>query len=236
VASAVATVRRELRALADPARAALLQRYFKTGPGEYGAGDKFLGLTVPAVRKLARAHRALPLADVRALLRSRWHEERLLALLVLVDRYARGTPAEREAIYRLYLGSTRYIDNWDLVDVSAKDIVGPHVDPRDIAVLERLARSRSVWERRIAVLSTFRWIAQGTCAPSLRIARMLRDDPHDLIHKAVGWMLREVGNRDPAAAERFLRDHQRLMPRTMLRYAIEKLPERRRREYLEGKA
>jgi 3-methyladenine DNA glycosylase AlkD len=229
-------LRLELRAMADPARAALLRRYFKAGPGGYGAGDEFLGITVPALRKVARAYRTLPLAQVRSLLRSRWHEERLLALLVLVEQYGRGSPADRDAIYRLYLGRTRHINNWDLVDLSAKDIVGPHLDPRDVAVLERLARSKSVWERRIAVLATFRWIAQGTCGPSLRLARMLLDDPHDLIHKAVGWMLREVGNRDRATADAFLREHCRTMPRTMLRYAIEKLPEKRRREFLSGQA
>jgi 3-methyladenine DNA glycosylase AlkD len=225
-----------LRALENPEDARFLQRYFRTGPGEYGEGDRFLGIRVPAVRKLAREFRGTPLDETATLLRSEWHEARLLALLLLVDTYARGDADTREAVYRLYRASTRYVNNWDLVDTSAPYIVGAHLEGRDRSELERLARSDSLWERRIAMLSTQHFIRQGDFGTALRIAEMLVDDRHDLIHKAVGWMLREVGNRDRAAEEAFLRRHQRTMPRTMLRYAIEKFPPELRRAYLAGTA
>jgi 3-methyladenine DNA glycosylase AlkD len=230
------TLRRELRAQADPNDAVNLQRFFKTGPGQYGEGDRFLGLRVPALRRFARAYRDLPAADALTLLESRWHEERLLALLLLVDRYRRGQPDEKQRLYDAYLGHTRHINNWDLVDLSAVHIVGPHVSPQNVAVLERLAKSPDVWERRIAVLATLHWIKQRELAPALRIAAMLLADTHDLIHKAVGWMLREIGKRDRGVEEAFLREHYRTMPRTTLRYAIEHFPERDRRRYLAGTA
>jgi 3-methyladenine DNA glycosylase AlkD len=223
-----------LRELGDPDDAAFLQRYFRTGPGEYGEGDRFLGIRVPAVRKLVRAYRGTPLDEVAALLRSEWHEARLLALLLLVDAYGRGDGATREAVYRLYLASTPYINNWDLVDTSAPHVVGAHLEAGDRGELDRLARSGSLWERRIAMLATQHFIRRGEFVTALRIAEALVGDPHDLIHKAVGWMLREVGNRDRAAEEAFLRRHQRTMPRTMLRYAIEKFPPELRRAYLAG--
>lgn len=230
----VAEVRRSLRRLADPEAAAFLRGYFRTGPGEYGEGDRFLGVRVPEVRRLVRAHRALPIEAVAELLHSRWHEERLLALLLMVEQYRRGAARERDAIFRLYLDNTRYINGWDLVDASAKHIVGPHLGPEGIDTLETLACSASVWERRIAVLATFPFIADGTFAPSLRIARLLLDDPHDLIHKAVGWMLREIGRRDRGVEEAFLREHCRTMPRTMLRYAVERFPHAARQRYMKG--
>ena len=226
------TVRRDLRVEADPEDAVHLQRFFKTGPGQYGAGDRFLGIRVPALRRLVRAHCELPLPDVLVLLQSKWHEERLLALLLLVDRYRRSDDDAKQTIHDAYLANTRYINNWDLVDASAEHIIGPHSDPNDTALLDRLCASDSVWERRIAMLATFHWIKQKQFAPALRIAEALVNDDHDLIHKAVGWMLREIGNRDRATEERFLRAHGRTMPRTMLRYAIEKFPEDNRRRYL----
>jgi len=229
-------LRRELRAGADPNDAVNLQRFFKTGPGQYGDGDKFLGLRVPALRRLARAYRDLPTEDALTLLQSAWHEERLLGLLLLVDRYRRGEAAERQVVYDAYLEHRRHINNWDLVDASAEHIVGPHVGLQNIDALERLARSPDIWERRIAMLATFHWIKQGEFAPALRVAEMLLNDRHDLIHKAVGWMLREIGNRDRAVAEAFLREHHRSMPRTTLRYAIEHFPERQRQRYLAGTA
>jgi 3-methyladenine DNA glycosylase AlkD len=230
--ASLVVLRRELRALADPRAAKFLQRFFKTGPGGYGAGDRFLGLRVPELRRLAREHRGLGRVQTLALLRSRWHEERLLALFLLVARFRRGTADERAAIARAYLAHTRCVNNWDLVDASAGQILGAHLYPGQAAVLERLARSRSLWERRIAIMATSRWIREREFGPTLRVARMLLDDPHNLIHKAVGWMLREVGKRDRWREEAFLRRHGRAMPRTMLRYAIERLPGRRRREYL----
>jgi len=225
-------LRRELRAEADADDAVHLQRFFKTGPGQYGEGDRFLGVRVPVLRRLAREYRTLPADDAVVLLQSRWHEERLLGLLLLIGIYQRGQGAEKQAVYDAYLAHTRHINNWDLVDASAEHIVGPHVSPGQLDVLERLAHSSDLWERRIAMLATFHWIKQGQFAPALRIATLLLADRHDLIHKAVGWMLREIGKRDRAVEKAFLREHCRVMPRTALRYAIEHFPERERRRYL----
>jgi len=225
-------LRRELRAEADADDAVHLQRFFKTGPGQYGEGDRFLGVRVPVLRRLAREYRTLPADDAVVLLQSRWHEERLLGLLLLIGIYQRGQGAEKQAVYDAYLAHTRHINNWDLVDASAEHIVGPHVSPGQLDVLERLAHSSDLWERRIAMLATFHWIKQGQFAPALRIATLLLADRHDLIHKAVGWMLREIGKRDRAVEKAFLREHCRVMPRTALRYAIEHFPEPERRRYL----
>jgi 3-methyladenine DNA glycosylase AlkD len=227
-------IRREMRELADPQVAAFLPRFFQTGPGQYGEGDRFLGIRVPELRRLARRYRSLPREEVGELLRSPWHEERLLALVLLVEQYRRGSEAERQAIYTIYLAHTRYINNWDLVDASAEHILGAHLDSEHFTVLEEMAHSESVWERRMAILSSFHWIKQGVFRPTLRLATVLLDDAHDLIHKAVGWMLREVGKRDMEREEEFLRERYRIMPRTMLRYAIERFPERRRQQYLRG--
>ena len=230
----VGDVRAAIRAEASAADAEFLQRYFKTGPGEYGEGDRFLGVRVPALRGLAKRFRALPPDDVLALLRSEWHEERLLALLLMVEQYVRGDAARRGEIHQAYLANTAYVNNWDLVDSSAPTLVGAHLAPGHTALLDRLSRSANTWERRIAMLATAHAIRAGDFAPTLRIAERLLADPHDLIHKAVGWMLREVGKRDPAREEAFLRAHYRRMPRTMLRYAIERFPEELRQRYLRG--
>jgi len=229
--SAVAA-RRRLRDFADPESALFVQRYFKTGPGQYGEGDKFLGLNVPDLRKVAREFRALPLAGLRQLLQSKWHEERLLALVILVDQYGGGDEKARDAIYKLYLASTSRINNWDLVDCSAPQIVGGHLEARSRKPLYRLVKSKSVWERRIAILATHHFIRRGEFDDTFALAESLLDDKHDLIHKAAGWMLREVGKRDRAALEKFLRKHAAKMPRTMLRYSIERFPEATRRKYL----
>jgi 3-methyladenine DNA glycosylase AlkD len=221
-----------LQALGDPEHARFVAGYFRTGPGEYAEGDQFLGIRVPVLRGLVREYRGLPLERTAELLRSPWHEARLLACLLLADAYPRGDEARREAIYRLYLQNTKYINNWDLVDSSAPQVVGAHLQEGDRTILEELARSESVWERRIAILATQHFIRRGDFGPTLKIAEMLVDDRHDLIHKAAGWMLREVGNRDRAAEEAFLRRHHRTMPRTMLRYAIEKFPPDLREAYL----
>jgi 3-methyladenine DNA glycosylase AlkD len=224
----------ELRALGSPGRGASSQRFFKTGPGEYGEGDKFIGLTVPEMRSFARKYRDLDEPSVIKLLYSPWHEERLIALLLLVDRYGRGDQSRRNDIHRAYLANARQINNWDLVDMSASQIVGSHLDARDISLLERLARSKNLWKRRIAIVSTLYFIRRGEFFPTLTIAAMLLGDSHDLIHKAVGWMLREVGKRDRAGLDKFLAKHHRRMPRTMLRYAIERHPEPIRKRYLAG--
>jgi 3-methyladenine DNA glycosylase AlkD len=233
--TAKARLFRDLRKVSTRARAKASERFFKTGPGEYGEGDRFLGTAVPDLRKLSLKYEALSLKDLSSLLKSRWHEERLLALLILVRQYERGAPAARNAIHKLYLGHTKYINNWDLVDSSASAIVGAHLDEGDRALLHKLAQSRSVWERRIAILASFHYIKKGEYEDTLTITELLLRDEHDLIHKAVGWMLREIGKRDQAVEERFLKTHAARMPRTMLRYAIERFPEPLRRRYLNAR-
>lgn len=232
----IATIRRELKDLANPEVASFLQRFFKTGPGQYGEGDRFLGIRVPQLRALVRRSRNLPIHVVLELLRSSWHEERLLALLLLVDRYHRGGSAARDEIYLAYLANTRHINSWDLVDTSAAHIVGAHLHPDHLGTLETLAKSDSVWERRIAVIATFHWIKKGEFRPAIQIITLLVHDDHDLIHKAAGWMLREIGKRDRPTEEQFLRLHYRRMPRTMLRYALEHFPAEQRQAYLRGEA
>ena len=229
---ATSALKRALRAVGSPKRAASHSWFFKTGPGEYGEGDKFLGVTVPEIRRLARQYDGIPLGAAAVLLKSAWHEERMLALLILVRQYARAGDKQRAAIHRTYLRHTRWINNWDLVDCSAAQLVGAHLENDGLATLTRLAKSRSVWERRIAIIATYHPIRQREFTQTLAIAALLRDDGHDLIHKAVGWMLREVGNRDRSVEERFLKTHAARMPRTMLRYAIERFPEPLRQRYL----
>jgi 3-methyladenine DNA glycosylase AlkD len=219
-------LRRELHEAAEPERVPELQRLFKTGPGGYGEGDVFFGVRVPAVRFGARRHADLNLEDVTMLLRCPIHEERLAALVILVRRYGSADEQQRQRIYDLYLANSPHVNSWDLVDVSAPHIVGACLLDRRGAerqVLERLASSPSVWERRIAIMATFAFVREGDCDETLRLARVLLDDEHDLIHKAVGWMLREVGKRDEELLVGFLQQHAGDMPRTMLRYAIERL-------------
>ena len=228
----VRNIRRDLRKVASAERAKINQWFFKTDPGEYGHGDRFLGVTVPQLRAIARTHQDLQLEEVRELLTSPWHEERLLALLMLVRQYERGDERTRRTVYQLYLRHTRWINNWDLVDSSAGQIVGAHLESGDRSTLRRLARSKSLWERRIAMIATSHYIRKGDFNDALAIAALLVGDEHDLIHKAVGWMLREIGNRNRTAEAGFLRAHAHSMPRTMLRYAIEKLPEPLRKKYL----
>jgi 3-methyladenine DNA glycosylase AlkD len=228
-------VRKRLRQLADRDRAEVSQRFFKTGPGEYGEGDVFLGVRVPDLRRLAGDFQELDLKGIRTLLRSEVHEERAMALLILIRNYQRGGDRERERIYTFYMNHLRFINNWDLVDVSAEHVVGAFLKDKSRKPLHRLARSTDLWERRVSILATFHYIKAGEFSETLKIARTLLSDEEDLIQKAVGWMLREVGKRDLATEERFLREHYRKMPRTMLRYAIERFPEPKRRRYLKGK-
>ncbi|HXQ78512.1 MAG TPA: DNA alkylation repair protein [Gemmatimonadaceae bacterium] len=230
----LAAIKAEIQTLAEPKRATVSLTFFKTGPGQYGEGDKFLGLTVPQMRTLAKKYRKLDHDSALALLASPWHEERLVALLLFVDGYKRGDEQTRRQIHHAYLSNTRWINNWDLVDLSAEHVVGSHVEPKRIALLEKLARSKDLWERRIAIVATFYFIKRNEFRPTLRIATMLMADSHDLIHKAVGWMLREVGKRDRKALDAFLKKHYSKMPRTMLRYAIERHPESLRKKYLAG--
>jgi 3-methyladenine DNA glycosylase AlkD len=225
-------VRARVRAAADPRSVAILQRFFKTGPGEYGEGDVFIGVRVPALRAICRHCANLPLSRIRSLLRSRIHEERALALMLLVEAFRRADEAGRTRIYRMYLDSTAYINNWDLVDQSAPQIVGGYLHNRSRAPLRRLAKSRVLWERRIGIVATQHFIRQGDFDDTFRIADLLLGDEHDLIHKAVGWMLREAGKRDGAALRQFLNPRAGRMPRTMLRYAIERFPADERQKYL----
>jgi 3-methyladenine DNA glycosylase AlkD len=233
-AMTVAAIQKELENLGDASRAANLQRFFKTGPGEYAEGDRFRGLRVPVLRGLSKKYQDLPLAEAVSLLQSGFHEDRLLALFILMRYYYRGDQAVKDKIHSLYLKNTRYVNNWDLVDASAPHLLGHYLENRPKDLLTRLAASGNLWERRMAVLATFHFIKMNDFDEPLRMAQLLLNDPEDLLHKAVGWMLREVEKRDNAVAEAFLRVHYRQMPRTMLRYAIERLPEARRQAYLKG--
>lgn len=221
-----------LRALAEPDRVPVLQRFFQTGPGGYGEGDLFLGVRVPAVRRLARELRLTPLAELLELLQSPYHEARLLALLGMVEQFRRGDEQAQVEIYRGYLSHTRWINNWDLVDASAEHIVGGYLWGRSRRPLRKLAASSSLWERRIAVLATFHFIRRDDFDDTIDLAERLLHDEHDLMHKAVGWMLREVGSRDRGRLDVFLERHASDMPRTMLRYAIEKHDSVARQRYL----
>lgn len=227
-------IRKKMRKLGTKERAELAQRYFKTAVGEYGEGDIFLGLNAQEIRTLAKEYRAISFEEILNLLQSAIHEERAIALLILAQAFARGDEATKKQIYDLYLQQTRYVNNWDLVDCSAAQIVGAFLLNRDKKPLYRLAKSKSLWERRISIIATFHFIRQNEFSETLKIARMLLADKEDLIHKAVGWMLREVGKRDQDVEEQFLLEHYEKMPRTMLRYAIEKFPEARRQMYLRG--
>jgi 3-methyladenine DNA glycosylase AlkD len=230
----VQEIRTRLQKLGNKERATASRRYFKTGPGEYGAGDVFLGITVPEIRKLAKEYQDITLTEATQLLHSTIHEERLLALLILVRAYSRGDGHTKKRIYELYLQNTPYINNWDLVDTSADHIVGAFLRGKSKKPLYALARSSDLWERRIAIMATFHFIKGGEFTETLKIARTLLSDEEDLIHKAVGWMLREIGKRRIQIEERFLKEYYKKMPRTMLRYAIERFPEQKRQGYLKG--
>lgn len=228
----------DLNRASNKAKSVILARFFKTGPGEYGEGDRFLGVTVPEQRVIAKKYRNLPLGEVEKLLISPWHEHRLTGLLILTYRFPVSEMAQKKEIFEFYLNHATYIDNWDLVDVTAPGIVGEYLveSGSDSGLLRRLAKSQSLWERRIAIVSTFTWIRSGRHQECFEIAEILLHDSHDLIQKAVGWMLREVGKRcGEDILSDFLDRHVNGMPRTMLRYAIERFPEAVRQEYLRKK-
>lgn len=229
-------VRSSLQKLADPLRAKNSAWFFKTGPGQYGEGDQFIGVTVPAQRKVAAAYRELPLPDVLELLRSAIHEHRLTALFILVDQYRKGDRDTKKQIASFYHKNRGYVNNWDLVDSSAPYILGDYLKTHSANVLFRLAGSQSIWDRRIAILSTFAFIGDGQFDLTLKIAEMLLNDKEDLIHKATGWALREVGKRDHQALLIFLDQYAGTMPRTALRYAIERFSPAERRHYLSRRA
>ncbi|MFH0830949.1 MAG: DNA alkylation repair protein [Parcubacteria group bacterium] len=225
-------VEQALRRLANPRKAVFLQRFFRTGPGEYAEGDRLIGVTVPQTRRIVKKHRDLSRVETLKLLRSPIHELRLAALFILGEQFKHGSLRSRQKIYRDYLRNTRFINNWDLVDTSAPYIVGEYLRDRPRQALYKLARSKSLWERRIAMIACIAYIRSGDTRDGLKIAKLLLSDKHDLIHKAVGWMLREVGKQDRVVLERFLEQYARRMPRTMLRYAIEKFSPTQRRRYL----
>jgi 3-methyladenine DNA glycosylase AlkD len=234
--SSLQKLQKEIRSYSNPAKAKLLMRFFKTGKGEYAEGDVFLGIMVPEQRIIAKKFTHIGTSDVLTLLHSKYHEERLIALLILIHRFENGDEKTKKKIFSLYLANTKHVNNWDLVDLSAHKIVGEYLfqKGKGIAFLKKLAKSGDLWERRIAVLATFQYIKYNSFKESLEIAEMLLHDTHDLIHKSVGWMLREIGKRNRSILEEFLQKHAKEMPRTMLRYAIERFPEEERKKYLKS--
>ena len=230
--STLSNLRHHLRLFQDPQKAKIYKRFFKTGPGQYGEGDSFLGLMVPDCHKVAQVYHDMLWAEVKALLSSIYHEERLIALLIMIRQFRRGDQKIKTRIYSHYLKSVRHVNNWDLIDLSAPYIVGHYLQDRSRQPLVQLAKSNNLWKKRIGISATFPYIKQREFALTFRIADILLQDEHDLIQKAVGWMLREIGKRDRAILKKFLKTRYRTMPRTMLRYAIERFPAPERRKYL----
>lgn len=228
-------LKQELHSIANPEIAEHSKRFFKTGKGEYGESDRFLGIRVPEQRKIARKYKTLPLNEVEKLIQSVYHEERLTALFILEYKYSTATEKQKKEIYKFYLSNLRCINNWDLIDSSAPKIMGAYLHDKSRDILYDLAKSSDLWKRRISIMSTFYFIQNGDFEDTFKIADLMLNDEHDLIHKAVGWMLREIGNKDRNRLEEFLKPCYRKMPRTMLRYAIEKFPEPLRKAYLKGK-
>ncbi|MDX2445856.1 MAG: DNA alkylation repair protein [Desulfobacterales bacterium] len=233
--ASITALQKRVRQLGNHEIARHHQGFFKTGKGEYGEGDRFIGIRVPVLRKLASQQKDMSLEAASNLLGSEFHEERQLSLLILVSLFNKGTQKEKHAVYKVYLENTRFINNWDLVDCSAQHIIGAYLFTHNRKPIYRLARSKLLWERRISIMSTFYFIIRNEFDDTLNLSEKLKYDPEDLIHKAVGWMLREIGNRNLVIEEMFLKTHYQDMPRTMLRYAIEKLPEKKRKAYLKGK-
>jgi 3-methyladenine DNA glycosylase AlkD len=227
-------IRAALKTAANKEQAKNLQRFFKTGPGEYGEGDIFMGIKVPVQRSIAKQHLDLNFDELQNLIESSIHEERMAALMILVLRFPKSKPEEKDKIFKFYIKNSKNINNWDLVDLSAPQIVGGFLIDKDRKLLEKLAASKNLWEKRISILATFQFIKEKQFDTALTIAEKLLNDKHDLIHKAVGWMLREIGKRDLKTEEDFLKGRYKNMPRTMLRYAIEKFPEKKRKAYLSG--
>ena len=230
----VVDLKRTVRKQSNPEKGKFLQRFFKTGKGEYAEGDIFAGITVPVSRKISRQFKNLSLNDLSKVIKSKIHEERLIALFILVGRMQKANEKEREKIYKFYLKNLKYINNWDLVDLSADKIIGEYLFDKKRELLFKLVKG-NLWERRIAVLSSFNFIKKNDYSTTLKICKLLLTDKEDLIHKATGWMLREIGKRDLKTEEDFLKLYYKKMPRTMLRYAIEKFPERKRKSYLLGR-
>jgi len=236
IAATAKQVEKELKTHSTPARKTGAQSYFKTGKGEYGFGDVFIGVTVPDQRKTAKKFAHLPLSEIKKLLQSKMHECQLTALLILTEQYRKADDNSRKMIAKFYLANKKGVNNWDLVDSSASYILGHFLLHKSRNVLYRLAKSRSVWDRRIAIIATMAFIRENDFDETLKIAEMLLHDKHDLIHKASGWTLRETGEKSPFVLKGFLEKHATQMPRTMLRYAIEKFPEKERKKFLAMKS
>ena len=229
-------LKKELSDLADFEKANLLQGFFKTGEGQYGEGDIFLGIIVPNTRRVAKKYVGLELSEIKKILYSKIHEERLCALLILVEKFTKADESNKKLLYEFYIKNAKQVNNWDLVDLSAPKIVGAYLLSKDKKILYRLASSKNLWEKRISIISTMTFIRNNQYKDTLKLAGILMKDKHDLIHKAVGWMLREVGKKSLKDEEVFLKKHYKKMPRTMLRYAIEIFPEEKRMKYLKGVA
>lgn len=228
-----AQVQKALREKRNPEKAAFFPRFFKAGPGEYAEGDKFIGVIVPEQRKIARKFRELPRAEIEKLLDNPFHECRLTAVLILVGQYEKAkSETEQKAIYEFFLKKIDRVNNWDLVDSSAHKIVGPYLETRSRKPLYRLAKAKHLWKNRVAMIATYYYIKQGDFDDALQIAEILVKHPHDLIHKAVGWMLREIGKQNEALMLQFIEKHHAKMARVMIRYAIEKLSQKKRKEIL----
>ena len=232
--SILADLRSHIRQFQDPRKAEALRRFFKTGPGQYGEGDIFLGLTVPDCHKVAKVYDDMSWSGVKILLTSKYHEERLIALLIMVRQFKKGDELVKTRIYNHYLKSTKHINNWDLIDLSAPRIVGSYLEKRSRQPLVQLAKSGNLWKKRISIIATYSFIKQRDFEATFRLADILLSDKHDLIHKATGWMLREAGKKDVPTLKKFLKSRYQKMPRTMLRYSIERFSQRERKKYLMG--
>ncbi|MEA2113645.1 MAG: DNA alkylation repair protein [Patescibacteria group bacterium] len=228
-------LKKELQKAGDKKKAEVCARFFKTGKGEYGEGDIFLGVAVPKQRKIAKKYADLRIGDLRKLLSSKIHNYRSIALFILISQYEKADAKGKKKIFDFYLKNIKNVNNWDLVDCSAPHITGDYLLNKNRRILYKLAKSKNLWKRRIAILATYRFIKKNQFKDALKISETLLNDEHDLIHKAVGWMLREIGNRDKNIEEKFLKKYYRKMPRTMLRYAIEKFDEKKRILYLKNK-
>jgi 3-methyladenine DNA glycosylase AlkD len=235
VSDQIKALKAKINSLSDKKVAENLKWFFKTDKGEYGEGDQFAGLKVPVQRKLAKEFSDLKLEEIGELLKSPVHEERLISLFILVDKYQHADDQLKEKIFNFYIRNIKRVNNWDLVDLSSPKIIGLHLLEKDKSILFKFAMSKKLWERRIAVLASFEFIRNNNYVTSLQLCKMLLNDNHDLIHKATGWMLREIGKRNLEVEEKFLKEHYNEMPRTMLRYAIERFPESKRKKYLQGK-
>jgi 3-methyladenine DNA glycosylase AlkD len=225
-------IKSDLKKLADHEKAKILQGFFKTGKGEYGEGDIFLGIRVGDTRAVAKKYKDMPLSEIKELLKSKIHEHRQVALFILIEKYKKADEKGKKKIYDFYWKNSKKVNNWDLVDLSADKIVGDYLFDKDKKLLYKLARSKNLWEKRISIIATFHFIKNGKFDDTLRISKILLNDEHDLIHKAVGWMLREIGKRDQKVEEKFLKKHYKKMPRTMLRYAIERFDDKKRKFYM----